>query len=733
MAFEPKKFDQIVEAMVQQTRQRTSAISDFEVGSVARTLYESFAYEIALLYEQMHLVYLSGFVATAEGSQLDMVVAILGIKRGSPDFAEGVVTFNRDSGIDEEIEIPIGTLVTTKDTEKSPKKSYKTIEVKIIEKDKTSIEVKVQAIERGEGSAVSAGAIEVMPQPVPGVKSVTNQEAIRFTGKRAETDEELRQRAKSALLSSGKASIISIENALLSLPGVKEVKVKERFEEKNYGLVDVFIDGIDFNANQQFWQSQIDRVRAAGVFVRLQSAVSVEVHGEFRIEIDPSLKLSSLVERRSFEENVQQAIATYMTELRMGQSLLFAKLIRRVLSLPGVNDVAGFAIATSKTKPDNSVQRDSYTSQDKQIEISESEKFNPTTIRVVSEIRELPIQIQFQSSQLDREKKNRIIESLKVYFSTLQEGQNVKKQDIETCITPITPIAPNTLKLSAKPWSQLVVSTDNQINVSFAEKAQFGENLFAYRQNLKLIAASKFIPNNNVTEVEKERLKTEAKNRIIAYLDKLKPEEDIDLIKLRQEAQGEEPNLTVTELNPDDFRVVLGEQEERRIQQNKIAVKEFEKAELAHFCITSEIEPVAVTFTQLSLKLEVPNPLPQGFNQNVAIAAIKEAVLKAIHDFPIPEPGKNLSYTSLKQAILTSMSPPSILVQLPGVTNRIEQLTLVAISNSDRRRQTKGINTPQNMQDIHVRSVEKIEGIAPPADNAIAITITQSPMSSSTS
>lgn len=724
MAFEPKKFDQIVEAMVQQTRQRTSAISDFEVGSVARTLYESFAYEIALLYEQMHLVYLSGFVATAEEPQLDMVVAILGIKRGSPDFAEGVVTFNRDSGIDEEIEIPIGTVVSTKDTEKSPKKSYKTIEVKIIEKDKTSIEVKVQAIERGEGSAVSAGAIEVMPQPVPGVKSVTNQEAIRFTGKRAETDEELRQRTKSALLSSGKASIISIENALLSLPGVKEVKVKERFEEKNYGLVDVFIDGIDFNANQQFWQSQIERVRAAGVFVRLQSAVSVGVHGEFRIEIDPSLKLSSLVERRSFEENVQQAIATYITELRMGQPLLFAKLIRRVLSLPGVNDLAGFAIATSKTK---------YTSQDKQIEISESEKFNPTTIRVVSEIRELPILIQFQSSQLDREKKNRIIESLKVYFSTLQEGQNVKKQEIENCITPITPIEANTLKLSAQPWSQIVVSTDDQIDVSFAEKAQIDENLFAYRQILKLIGAIKFISANNVTEVEKERLQTEFNNRIVAYLDKLKPEEDIDLIKLRQEAQGEEPNLTVMELNPDDFRVVLEEQEERRIQQNKIAVKEFEKIELAHFCITSGIESVAVTITQLSLKLEVPNPLPQGFKQDVAIAAIKEAVLKAIHDFPIPEPGKNLSYTSLKQAILTSMSPPSILVQLPGVTNRIEQLTLVAISNSDRRRQTKGINTPQEIQDIHVRSVEKIEGIAPPAANAIAITIAQSPISSSSS
>ncbi|MGV2388059.1 MAG UNVERIFIED_CONTAM: hypothetical protein LVR29_06220 [Microcystis novacekii LVE1205-3] len=62
MTFEPKKFNQVFEDM----RQRT-VLTDFEVGSVARTVYESFAYEIALLYEKMRLVYLSAYVDTAEG------------------------------------------------------------------------------------------------------------------------------------------------------------------------------------------------------------------------------------------------------------------------------------------------------------------------------------------------------------------------------------------------------------------------------------------------------------------------------------------------------------------------------------------------------------------------------------------------------------------------------------------------------------------------------------------
>jgi uncharacterized phage protein gp47/JayE len=192
MAFEPKTFDQIFEEM----RDRTpSRISDFEEGSVARTLYESFAFELALLYEQMQQVYQAGFVDSANGSHLDRVVAVLGIKRGEPDFAMGAVTFERDLGIDETIEIPIGFLVSTsEDSEETPKKSYQTIETRALEKTVSQVEVRVQAMQRGEEQATAVNTIQVMPQPLPGIKAITNEQPIRFTGKRRETDAELRWR-----------------------------------------------------------------------------------------------------------------------------------------------------------------------------------------------------------------------------------------------------------------------------------------------------------------------------------------------------------------------------------------------------------------------------------------------------------------------------------------------------------------------------------------------------------
>ncbi|NEP36179.1 baseplate J/gp47 family protein, partial [Moorena sp. SIO3B2] len=226
MVFEKKGFAQLFEAMQSRT---PDTLTDFQEGSVVRTLYESFAWELALLYEQMQRVYLSGFVDTAEGIDLDKVVAILGIKRGEPDYATGKVTFTRDIGIDEDIFIPKGTLVTTEDTQESPKKAYETIEEGKISKDQTTAQVRVQALRRGKTEETEAETIVVMPQPVVGVKSVNNQETLRFTGKLQESDEQLRQRAKQTLLATSGGNTTSIRNALLSLPGVREVQVRENF------------------------------------------------------------------------------------------------------------------------------------------------------------------------------------------------------------------------------------------------------------------------------------------------------------------------------------------------------------------------------------------------------------------------------------------------------------------------------------------------------------------------
>ena len=90
-------------------------VTDLHVGSVARTLAESVALEIAGLYAQLEAVYDSAFVDTATGSSLDNVVALLGIERVRGGRPAGEIEFTRAPGSPGTITIPAGTRVITAD------------------------------------------------------------------------------------------------------------------------------------------------------------------------------------------------------------------------------------------------------------------------------------------------------------------------------------------------------------------------------------------------------------------------------------------------------------------------------------------------------------------------------------------------------------------------------------------------------------------------------------------
>jgi uncharacterized phage protein gp47/JayE len=801
MSFEVKKFRDIYEDL----QSNTTVVRDFKVGSVVRTMYESFAYEIALFYEKMHLVYLSAFVDSAEGQQLDMVVSVLGIKRGLPDFAEGVVTFERNVG-KEDIPIPLGTLVATEDTPENPKKVYQTYESKVLPKDFTSVDVKVQAIKRGEEQATAAETVVVIPRPIPGIKSVINHEALRFLGKRRETDEELRERAKNALISSGKASLVAIENALLSMAGVKDIKVNENFYfaqgtvllqrisgsgditipknllltahteagdkpfktiadsilpdgadcltvkvqallagkggeltatgseltweidmtsgagletlsvtnnepliAESHGIIEVFVDGIDFKKPEEVkrLRDEIDRVRAAGIMVLLKSVLPVMVDGVFRIEIDPALNLSA-DERTQYEQTVRSEIIAFLQELKMGQPLIFSKLIQRLLSLDGIDNLEDFQIITTRDQ----VSSGPVGFSDKRIELEEFERFmvdkEKNYICVASEEKKLEVNIQFKAAGLDDATKTAIESALSAYFQTKGLGDIVKKSEIASQINSVPGITldeETPLKLLPLSWCSRPLlkeeTNDVLVEVSFVERAVLGD-VFAYHSYLEITGALKLVFPVTITLKEKRDITGEIRTNIERYLEGLISEEDVVLEELSAIAAAVDRVLAV-ELDPDDFEITLnGAATSGRIpgSKDKIEVGPFEKAQLNHFCITGDEETVNITLTvneKIGLNLVEPDPLPPDFATLDEIKeTIKTAVVNTYNNYlTAVEPGEDLIYGSLKSALEN---------QVPGVSYSITRLSLTATSLCDLRIQNSDIATARN---IHIRSVEK--------------------------
>lgn len=188
-----------------------SPLSDINVGSVTRTLGEAISREIATVYQQINLAYLAGFIDTATGKSLDLVVAILGVTRKTKDFAVGLVTFLRDPAIEGNITIPAGTQLTTSKGDAI----FATTQLRTLQRGQVRMDILVQATDGSKGKAgeVAAGAITTLSQAIAGIAKVTNFEAT-ILGAEDESDEALRSRAKAVLRGLGKATLAALAHVI---------------------------------------------------------------------------------------------------------------------------------------------------------------------------------------------------------------------------------------------------------------------------------------------------------------------------------------------------------------------------------------------------------------------------------------------------------------------------------------------------------------------------------------
>jgi hypothetical protein len=190
-------------------REGQPPLTDINVGSVTRTLAEAIARETAVVFEQINEAYRSGFVDSATGRSLDLVVAILDVVRLRKDHAQGRVTFFRDMAIPEGgITIPKDTLLIAK----KGKATFVTAEERTLQRGQVRIDVPVRASDafRGDPGLAKTGEINALTQPITGIASVTNFDPTSLRTD-DETDEELRARAKVALRGLGKATLAALK------------------------------------------------------------------------------------------------------------------------------------------------------------------------------------------------------------------------------------------------------------------------------------------------------------------------------------------------------------------------------------------------------------------------------------------------------------------------------------------------------------------------------------------
>jgi hypothetical protein len=323
---------------------QSSPVTDINVGSVVRTLSEAVGREIATVYEQVNRAYLFGFIDTAEGKALDLVVSILGVTRKTKDFAIGLVTLFRDPAVTGDITVPSGTVLTTATGDVR----FETTEQRTLQRGQARIDVPVRAGSDfpGEDGRVEANTITQLDRPIAGIARATNFEAT-FLGTESETDTQLRARAKAALRSLGKATLAAIEKAVRDGFG----KTLEIFEpnappakRSEPGTATLLIE-----AEPERFPSLVDavnQVRAGGVLVGL---IARYVFFKPKVVVTIAGGLTAAGKQKVVEEIIA-AIQAYVEPLSSGQPALGSDLLDAIKAVADVNDATIVDVIVSRSE-----------------------------------------------------------------------------------------------------------------------------------------------------------------------------------------------------------------------------------------------------------------------------------------------------------------------------------------------------------------------------------------------
>ncbi len=338
--FHLKDFNTLVQDLILTARAHTDRITDYNLGSVARTLLEAPALELDALYQAMHFGLLDAIpVALYEG---------FGFAALSAGAASGYVTLTLASPALEAISIPTGARLVHSEAEAV----YQTQAEAVILTGQTTVTVRIAATTTGALGNREAGELAEYrvtdPAGLSGL-TVANPQAIAG-GREAETTDERRVRFIQYVQSLARGTVASLiycarQGQLLAGSGLVMERVQRVCVEETAGHVNLYIwngsgntsanlcahvqtlvDGA-FDPDTQQW---IAGYRPAGMAVNVMPMQDVPVN--VNIELDARLADQTTPTRTAVLTALQ---TTILTEPAQSQ-LRPVDLINSVLTVPGI-------------------------------------------------------------------------------------------------------------------------------------------------------------------------------------------------------------------------------------------------------------------------------------------------------------------------------------------------------------------------------------------------------------
>lgn len=296
---------------------------DKSQGSFFYDVEKPVAIELENIYLKLEGILNKGFVDTATGSDLDRLVAEVGLKRKEAKKASGIVTITGINGS----KILKGDIVTSD--------SANFIFLQDLKIESGSIKVLVECEKYGTIGNVPVGAIKYFPVTIEGLQNVTNESAFT-NGYEEENDEELRKRyyekVQTPVTSGNKYHYL---NWSKEVSGVGDAKVFPLWNGP--GTVKVVI----INSNKKgadndlidAVKEHIEENRPIGATVTVISATEKIINVTFNLTLELNYELENV------KSNIESAITEYLKEIAFVRDYVsLAKIGAFVLDTDGVVD-----------------------------------------------------------------------------------------------------------------------------------------------------------------------------------------------------------------------------------------------------------------------------------------------------------------------------------------------------------------------------------------------------------
>ncbi|HRQ04361.1 MAG TPA: baseplate J/gp47 family protein [Nitrosomonas halophila] len=339
MAFQLKDFPSLCASMINWMKATQGRITDFSVGSVARTLVEAPAVEIEELYQQY-------FIGLREAIPVATFLSF-GFGRLPAAYGHGVVTVTRIEPAEEPLTIPVGTVFKAVDG-----RTYSSAEPITWPIEDLAIQVPVIADQIGAHWNTSAGTITSSDFFSSLPVTISNLPII--TGRDQETDAELEVRFAEFIQSLSRGTEAAVRYAVqqaqvLTTEGtVSEYVVRVGFTEYGgrvwlYIYSSAGVPSIELlDKGQRIIDGYIDSdtgvvipgYRAAGVRVDVLPMIERIVTSTVYVGMFPGYTLDSMV-RNTMTDIFHDVVRS----VESGSVLYINYLVEQLLTVPGVRRV----------------------------------------------------------------------------------------------------------------------------------------------------------------------------------------------------------------------------------------------------------------------------------------------------------------------------------------------------------------------------------------------------------